>query len=163
MNALVKVLEKIQIYIGSAALLIFFFAIILQIITRYLGLSVTWTEEVSNYSFMWAIFMGAAVMVNQREHFSFDSLLNNLSAQKRVHLTRFIDILLIVFNGFITYYGFLILNHFWGYRWETIPEMNMGYVWIVIPIMSISMMIYSINHLLNPNYEQAESDTKGGI
>lgn len=163
MTSLVKVLEKSQIIIGSVALVIFFIAIIIQIITRYIGISVTWTEEVANYSFIWAIFMGAAVMLNQREHFAFDSLINNISESKRIFLTRIIDIILIIFNGFITYYGILILNHFWHYRWESIPELKMGYVWIAIPIMSVTMILYSLNHIIASKNSTSEQEFEGGL
>ena len=163
MSKLVGVIEKIQIFIGSFALISFFIAIIVQIITRYLGISVTWTEEGANYSFIWAIFLGAAVMLNRREHFAFDTLLNKMSGKKHETLQTFIDILLIVFNLFITYYGFLILNHFWNYRWENIPELNMGYVWLVIPIMSISMILYSLNHIINKPAINTDVDVEGGL
>lgn len=148
MSKFVKALEKIQIVLGTLTLLIFFVAILIQIVTRYLGWSVLWTEEVSTYSFIWAMFMGASVMVNHREHFSFDTLQYKLSQTNRNRLNMFIDILLIVFNAYMMIYGFNILNHFWNYTWETVPFMKMGYVWLSIPVMAFSMMIYSINHIL---------------
>ena len=163
MNKFIGILEKIQIFLGSIALISFFIAIVVQIITRYIGISVTWTEEVANYSFIWAVFMGAAVMLNRREHFAFDTLLNKLSPRKHTILKTFIDILLIIFNAFITYYGFLILNHFWDYRWETLPELKMGYVWIIIPIMSISMILYSLNHIFNDRDSNTEIDIEEGF
>lgn len=148
MSQFVKTLEKIQITIGITALLIFFTAILIQISTRYLGLSVLWTEEVSTYSFIWAMFMGASVMVNHREHFSFDTLQYKLSYVNRNRLNMFIDGLLIAFNVFIVSYGINIISHFWNYRWETLSFMKMGYVWIVIPVMGVSMIIYSLHHII---------------
>lgn len=154
MNTFVKTLEKIQITIGIIALVIFFIAILIQISTRYMGLSVLWTEEVSTYSFIWAMFMGASVMVNHREHFSFDTIQYKLSNINRNRLNMFIDGLLITFNIFITVYGIQIINHFWNYRWETVSFMKMGYVWLVIPIMAASMIIYSLHHII----ERVKSD-----
>ncbi|MFD2831513.1 TRAP transporter small permease [Corticicoccus populi] len=148
MSRFVKTLEKIQVTIGIIALLIFFTAILIQILTRYLGWSVLWTEEVSTYSFIWAMFMGASVMVNHREHFSFDTLQYKLSEINRNRLNMFIDSLLIAFNLFIVSYGITIINHFWNYRWETVPFMKMGYVWLVIPVMAVSMIIYSLHHII---------------
>lgn len=147
MSKFVKTLEKIQMTIGFIALFIFFIAILIQIVTRYLGWSVLWTEEVSTYSFIWAIFMGASVMVNHKEHFTFDALQHKLSYINRNRLNIFIDGLLIIFNLYILYFGINILNHFWSYRWETVPFMKMGYVWLVIPVMALSMVIYSVHHI----------------
>ncbi|MBR3118235.1 MAG: TRAP transporter small permease subunit, partial [Oceanobacillus sp.] len=82
MKRFVNVLEKVQIITGVTFLCIFFLVIMLQIVTRHLGISVIWTEEVANYSFIWGIFMGAAVMVNRREHFNFDFLIRKLNGKK---------------------------------------------------------------------------------
>lgn len=146
---MINTLEKIQIVIGVIFLCVFFGVIVFQIVTRYLGISVIWTEEVANYSFVWAVFMGAAIMVNRREHFSFDFLIQKLQGKKKVYLSIFNDAILIVFNIFIFLLGVQVVNEFWNYTWATIPEMKMGYVWIAIPIMAATMIIYTISHFVN--------------
>ncbi|NBJ70084.1 TRAP transporter small permease [Roseburia sp. 1XD42-34] len=145
----IRLLEKTQIILGFACLTIFFLVIMLQIVTRYMGISVIWTEEVANYSFIWAIFMGASVMVNRREHFSFDLLLRKLKGKSRLILCFVNDFLLIIFNSVIFLLGMQVVIEFWNYTWATIPEMKMGYVWLAVPIMSGSMVVYSIAHLIN--------------
>lgn len=149
MNKLIKTIERIQITAGIIFLVVFFLATILQIITRYLGMSVLWTEELANYTFIWAIFMGAAVMVNHKEHFTFDMLQLKISRKNNLYLNIFIDGLLVIFNLFITMYGFQLLQNFWNYTWETVPAFKMGFVWLSVPVMSITMIFYSINHIMN--------------
>lgn len=148
MKRLVNALEKVQIITGVTFLCVFFFIIVLQILTRHLGISVIWTEEVANYSFIWAVFMGAAVMVNRREHFNFDFLIRKLSGKKRMTLSIFNDIVLIIFNFFIFLLGLQVVTEFWNYTWATLPDMKMGYIWIAIPIMAGTMIIYSVSHLI---------------
>lgn len=148
MKRFIGILEKIQLTLGVLFLVVFFAVIIIQIITRYLGIAVIWTEEVANYSFIWAIFMGAAVMVNRREHFNFDLFQRKLQNKKKASLTIFNDSVLILFNIFIFLYGMQVVTEFWNYTWASIPEMKMGYVWISIPIMAGSMIIYSLSHLM---------------
>lgn len=148
MKRLVQGLEKVQIALGMLFLCIFFLVIVLQIVTRYLGISVIWTEEVANYSFIWAIFMGAAVMVNRREHFNFDFIHRKLKGKNRVRLSIFNDVVLILFNFFIFLLGIQVVSEFWNYTWAAIPEMKMGYVWVAIPIMAGTMVIYSLSHLV---------------
>lgn len=149
MKRFVKALEKVQITAGVVFLCVFFVVIMLQIVTRYMGVSVIWTEEVANYSFIWAIFMGAAVMVNRREHFNFDFFQRKLQGKRRVSLSIFNDLVLIVFNIFIFLLGMQVVVEFWNYTWATIPEMKMGYIWIAIPIMAATMIIYSLSHLMD--------------
>lgn len=149
MNRFVKVLEKIQITIGVAFLSIFFLVILYQIITRHLGISAIWTVEMASNSFIWAMFMGAAVMVNRKEHFNFDILLKKLTGKKRFMLNIFNDFVLILFNIAIFIYGIQVCQQFWDYNWTSLPDLKMGYVWIAIPIMGGTMIIYSVNHIIN--------------
>lgn len=144
----IKQLERAQIAVGTLFLSLFFITIIFQIATRYLGISIIWTEEVANYSFIWAIFMGAAVMVNRKEHFKFDFLLNRLTGKKGIYLSIFNDSVLLLFNVAIFIYGIQAVQNFWTYKWVSLPMMNMWYVWISIPIMAITMVIYLIGHLI---------------
>lgn len=146
---MVQKLEKFQMALGVIFLSIFFIAILVQIVTRYIGVSVIWTEEVANYSFIWAIFMGAAVMVNRREHFSFDFLTQKLKGKKRASLLTVIDAIVAIFAFFITLYGYEAVTTFWNYNWLSLPELKMGYIWIAIPVMGVTMLIYSLNHIFN--------------
>src|SRR5699024_2615408 len=122
---MIKTLEKIQIVIGVIFLCLFFGVIVFQIVTRYLGISVIWTEEVANYSFVWAVFMGAAIMVNRREHFSFDFLIQELQGKKKVYLSIFNDAILIVVNMFIFFLELQVVNEFCNYILVNILEMMM--------------------------------------
>jgi len=143
----IKTLERIQLTVGVTSLCIFFIAIITQIVTRHLKVAVIWTEEVANYSFVWAIFMGAAVMVNRREHFNFDFLTTRFKGKKRAGLFFFNDTVIMLFSFAIFYYGVQAMKAFWNYQWVSIPFLKMGYVWIAIPIMGLTMFIYTSNHL----------------
>jgi TRAP-type transport system small permease protein len=145
---MIKVLEKIQLTIGVLSLSIFFIAIIIQIVTRHLGIAVIWTEEVANYSFIWSVFMGAAVMLNRKEHFSFDFVLQKLQGVSKTTLLIVIDSIVLLFSVALFYYGIEAVKNFWNYNWASLPSMKMGYVWISIPIMGLTMCIYSLNHLI---------------
>jgi TRAP-type transport system small permease protein len=148
MVGMIKTLEKIQMTIGAICLVIFFGAIMVQIVTRHLGISVIWTEEVANYSFIWSVFMGASVMVNKREHFSFDFLVGKLKRKPKMSLLIVIDMVILFFSFALFYYGVEAVKNFWNYNWTSIPELKMGYVWISIPIMGATMMVYSASHLI---------------
>ncbi|WP_430789951.1 TRAP transporter small permease [Virgibacillus flavescens] len=149
MNRFVRGLEKVQLTAGVLFLSIFFIVIMIQITTRHFGIPAIWTVEVANYSFIWAVFMGASVMVNRREHFNFDLIQKKLKLKARLSIGIFNDLVLILFNLAIFYYGIKVVQNFWDYNWVALPALKMGYVWISIPIMGLTMVIYSLSHLLN--------------
>lgn len=146
---MVRTLEKIQTTVGVVALTIFFIAIIVQIISRHMGVAIIWTEEVANYSFIWSVFMGASVMVNQREHFSFDFLSAKLTGTRKTWLIIVIDTIVLLFALALLYYGIEAAQTFWDYNWVALPQMKMGYVWISLPIMGFTMAVYTLNHLFS--------------
>jgi len=144
----IKHLEKIQLIIGGLFLSVFFIAIIIQVTTRLSGISAIWTEEVATYSFIWSVFMGAAVMLNRREHFQFDFVLKKLKGKMQRTLYLVNDVILLLFSLAIFYYGIQAVQNFWNYNWVSLPWMKMGYVWISVPIMGATMVIYTIGHMI---------------
>jgi len=149
MNRLVKMIEKVQMTVGIFFLILFFVVIMIQIITRHLGIPVIWTVELAINSFIWAIFMGAAVMVNRRDHFNFNILERKIKGKAGTSLKIFNDIVIILFNTAIFIYGIQVTEKFWNYNWTSLPSLKMGYVWISIPIMGFTMVIYSVSHLIS--------------
>lgn len=142
-----KTVERIQLIVGAIFLSVFFIGVLVQIFTRYLGISVIWTEEFSNYAFIWSIFMGAAVMLAQKKHFAFALLKEKLSDKKKVYLEIFNDSLLFLLSLLFLYYGVLLVTRFWSYRWSTIPQFRMGLVWMCLPVMAATMSYYKMLHI----------------
>lgn len=149
MKKFIKILDRTQSIIGISFLFAFFVVIIIQIAARYMGISLIWTVELASNTFIWATFMGAAVMVNRREHFNFDFLLRKVKGKTKTSINVINDVILILFNVGIFVYGLQVTQNFWDYTWTSIPELKMGYVWISIPIMGATMILYSLSHLVN--------------
>jgi TRAP-type C4-dicarboxylate transport system permease small subunit len=148
MRKLIDYLEKIQLFLGAVFLVIFVVTTLLQVSTRYLGISATWTEEISVNAFIWSMLLGAAVMTKQKQHFSFNLLNGQLSIQKRPILIIVQDLIIIIFCIFCFVYSAEITNTFWNSRWITLPSLKQGYVWLILPITFISIVIYLLDDLV---------------
>ncbi|KAE9529012.1 TRAP transporter small permease [Testudinibacter aquarius] len=148
MRKLTDYLEKIQLSLGTLFLVVFVITTLLQVGTRYSGISATWTEEVSVNAFIWSMLLGAAVMAKRKQHFSFNLLNGQLSTQKKPILIILQDLIIIVFCTFCFVYSSEITNTFWNSRWVTIPSLKQGYVWLILPITFISITIYLIEDLI---------------
>jgi TRAP-type C4-dicarboxylate transport system permease small subunit len=149
MKKAIDLLEKIQKYLGIIFLSIFIVVVIIQIIARYISISVLWTEEIAVFSFIWAVFMGAAIMVRKEAHFSFDFLKTKLTGIKKHIIDILVNILMLVFTLYMLVYGKEIMVTFWNYNWYSLPNFKMGYVWAVIPLTGMLMSIYIIEHIVN--------------
>lgn len=145
---ILRVMAKAQLVLGVACLSIFLVAILIQVFSRYLGISVMWSEEVANFSFIWSVFMGASIMFYEKEHFKFNMLSDKLQGKKKIYLDIFNNLILLTFNVLILYYGVQTVENFWNYTWISLP-LKMGYVWLCIPIMGFTMSTYTVSHLLD--------------
>ncbi|NLB19481.1 MAG: TRAP transporter small permease [Clostridium sp.] len=159
MKKAIDLMQKIQIAIGGLFLAIFFVTIIYQMFTRFAGISATWTEDVTVYSFIWAVFMGASAMVHEKAHFAFTSFSDKLKSEniKKI-LAIVISLIMLVFAGLMAYYGVLIAKQFWNYTWVNIPSFKRGPTWLALPIAGVTSAIYLIEHI----YSDAIFLAKGG-
>lgn len=148
MRKFINYLEKVQLVLGSIFLVIFVIATLLQVTTRYLGISATWTEELSVNTFIWSMFLGAAVMVREKQHFSFNFLVSYLSNKKASLLVIVQDIIIITFCILCFIYSSEITKIFWNSKWITIPELKQGYVWLILPITFGSMIVYLLEDII---------------
>ncbi|MDR2479835.1 MAG: TRAP transporter small permease subunit [Treponema sp.] len=150
----IDVMQKAQIAAGGVFLAIFLAAVVIQItariISRYISVSVTWTEDVSLYSFIWAVFMGASAMVYERRHFAFTSLSDKLSSPLgKLIVALAISLVILVFAFFMLYYGIRITKQFWNYKWITIPQFKRGPVWVCLPVAGATMAVYSASLIIS--------------
>ena len=127
---------------------LFFICVVLQVFVRYvLEESLPWTEEVSRYSFIWASFLTAAVIVGRGEHFSIDFILEMIPARLRC-VMRIVTTTLCL--------SFTLLLMFYGARWSLrqmiatspILEIPQGLVYSIVPLAALHMSVHLSVHLL---------------
>ncbi|WP_197715762.1 TRAP transporter small permease [Petrocella atlantisensis] len=147
-DKIAKTVQSIEILFGTLFISIFFITIIIQVFSRYLGITVSWTGEVAMYSFTWAVFLGAGAMTYEDKHFAFTSLRDRVTGKKREMLNIFLYLIVMSFTLAILYYGVIITMKFWNYRWIDIPQMSMGYTWLCVPILGATTTLYCINHIV---------------
>ena len=159
MKKAIDTLQKIQIAIGGFFLLVFLVTVVIQMACRYMGITAMWTEDVSMYSFIWAVFTGAGAMVHSKAHFAFTTLDDSLKDPRKKHILRiFINIVMLVFAALMVKYGIDAAKQFWNFKWITVPSLNRGPTWLCIPFCGVTSCIY----LLWSIYEEIQKLKKGG-
>lgn len=146
---MIKKLEKAQLYLGTVFLAIFVVTIIIQVLCRYLRIMVIWTEEVANFSFVWAVFLGASAMVSQQAHFRFTTLLDKLKGRSQAALKIVIDLFMLAFSVALMVFGWRIAMRFWNNALVVMTWMKKGVVYLILPISGASMSVYNIAHLVS--------------
>ena len=132
MKKAIEWMQKIQIAVGGFFLCIFLLTVVFQMLSRYIGIAATWTEDVSMYSFIWAVFMGALAII--------------------------ISLVMLVFAVLMAYYGYKLTQKFWNYTWTNIPSFKRGPTWTCLPICGVTSTIYLIAQII----EEIGALMKGG-
>lgn len=159
MKKAIAMLQKIQVAVGGFFLLIFLVTVVFQMFSRYAGIAATWTEDVSMYSFIWAVFMGAGAMVHEKAHFAFTSISDLLKNPKlKSILAIIISIIMLIFAVLMVYYGVMVTKQFWNYTWVNIPSMKRGPTWLCLPLCGVTSAIYLVNQIV----EEIGNVVKGG-
>lgn len=155
MEYIVNLVEKLKNglmivfkYIVGTTFSIMIIIAFLQVIFRYVfHNSLTWSEELSRYMFVWAAFLGAALAYSSGSHVEMDLVTSILKPKmkKVFKAISYVIIAVLLFN--ICKYGFQIVN-------ETISQPSpalrvpMAFVYLAIPIGSIGMMVVLIDNIL---------------
>lgn len=93
--------------LGVTVLLVFF-----QIIMRTLfNASLSWSEELSRYIFIWQIWLGTSVAFSKREHIKVDLIFSIFKSKRSHKIINFIvSLIWLSFNVFLVYQGIKLLN-----------------------------------------------------
>lgn len=148
MKKFVETILHIQEALGTILLSIFFIAITVQICARYLSVSLMWTEELANFSFIWAVFMGASVMVYRKAHFCFTYFKVRFKGKKGAAYDIFLSVIMLSFTIPMLFYGAILVREFWDYNWISLTWVKMGYTWLCLPIMGGTMSLYCLYHII---------------
>lgn len=150
MKKAIEMMQKIQIAIGGFFLCIFLLTVVFQMLSRYLGIAATWTEDVSMYSFIWAVFMGAGAMVYEKRHFAFTSISDMLKNEKiKLVLSIVISLIMLYFAVLMAYYGYKVTKQFWNYTWVNIPSFKRGPTWLCLPLCGVTSAIYLVFQIID--------------
>ncbi len=105
-----------------------------QVVFRYgLESSLSWSEELARYLFVWIIFIGTSVVTRRRQHIFVEVLV----AQLPTALRRWTDVLStifsIIFFVVFAYVGCLLMLNAWD-QYSTALDIRITYVYAAAPI-----------------------------
>lgn len=151
MKALKKfndVLERILTVIGVILLTIFIVVVFFEVITRnVIKIPILWSTEVSLMTFIWAVYLGAAIAVRKRRHY----VVELFPEQNYKKLNMILDII-----ADVAIFGIIYVMIFNGYkyaemgltRYSTSLSLPQTYFFACIPVSGIVMALFNIEWLL---------------
>lgn len=147
MEVLIKVENRIYKLVSWVTIMLFMIMVglcILQVVCRYvLKVSLSFTEELARFLFIWTTFLGTAMALKRNKHVKMELLVQSLPeiVQRLIKLLVFVTEMLIY--GVLFYSGVQVVSKTMV---QTSAAMNvpMGLVYSVVPISAIIMVVFEM-------------------
>lgn len=142
-NALKK-FNKIEEIVLVSSLVLNVIIVFLQVIMRYFfNTSLTWSEELSRYIFIWQVWLGSSIAFVDDQHIRVDlifSIFKSEKSQRILHLI--INIIWFSFNVFLVYVGIKLLGSMSARNaLSSGMRLPLVYVYATLPVSSFILAI----------------------
>lgn len=117
---------------------------VLQVFTRFvLNSSLSWTEELARYTFIWANMLGAILCTKNKSNATVSVITDNLSAKNQVILRKIVNVLSILIGLILLFYGTRVA---WAVRTQLSPALriSMSFVYGAAPIFGVLLIFYCV-------------------
>lgn len=125
--------ESIFLIILSAIMVVVIFV---QVFMRYvMQNSLSWTEELARYCFIWLIYIGISYGVKKQRHISVDAILLLFKERGKIIFSIIANLLFLTFAIFVVIYGYDISSKLlaWGQK-SPANQIPMGIVYLAAPV-----------------------------
>lgn len=116
-----------------------------QVIFRYvLGSSLTWSEELARYTFIWVIFLGTSCAMRRGQHMAVEGIFETIPARWVspfkivVGLTNAVLFCIVIYTG-------LILTQNAATQVSTALEISIGFVYVAAPLGAALTLLHIVN------------------
>lgn len=142
---LLKILDNLESYICRTLLALFVLLLFAQIVSREIfQQSLSWSEELAVYMFVWFVFFGASYAAKLSAHNRVTFHFRWMPEKVATGLEAVADLIWIAFNCYFVYlsYDFVFnkMNLFWKSQTLGVP---MKYIYLILPI-AFSLMTIRI-------------------
>lgn len=124
--------EEVLLVLFSAIMVAVIF---LQVVMRQFDSSLSWSEELARYSFIWLVYIGISYGVKKDRHIKVDVLLLMLKNKGKIILTIIANLLFMVFAIFVIRYGFDIASQLLAFGQKSpANQIPMGLIYLAAPV-----------------------------
>jgi TRAP-type C4-dicarboxylate transport system permease small subunit len=136
------VLTKIVRFLVISLTSLFTFIIILEVFLRYvIGISLSFSDELSRYLMIWVIFLASSLAIKEGSHMSIELFVGRFKGKARVWLNLGAQMILLTFLIFLLIESVIVLSNQMG---QMIPTLGISIFWfyLALPVGAILMILY---------------------
>jgi TRAP-type C4-dicarboxylate transport system permease small subunit len=133
-------------YIAALLLISLTVLLTLQVVARFgFNTGVSWSEELSRYFYVWAIYFGCVLATREDKHIRVTAQLDFLPKKLRAWIITLGDIVWIIFGGVVTYFGFqMVLSMFEYPFYSQTMGFNLMWIYAIVPLGYALMTVHVV-------------------
>jgi TRAP-type transport system small permease protein len=150
----VGLLRKVFDYIDEVTKYILFILLGVMLIVAFLqifyrsvlSISVSWTDELTRYLFIWSVFIGVAYSIRRNGHISIETIYLFIKEENKAKFNKIVyAIQFIFFVGVLIFSMNFVINNFWNV--SPVLQLPMGFVYISLPIGCLLCWIFLVEKI----------------
>lgn len=135
-----EVIVRLVEYTVILLMIAMFLLVVIAVIFRKAGHSISWYDEFAGYILVWVTFWGSVVALEKRRHIGFETVIELLPKFLQRTIMTFVYLLLIFLNFILILFGWKLTTELSGETAITLP-IPIGYIYLVIPVAASLMFI----------------------
>lgn len=149
MGKLLEKYDKAEEYLLVGSLVVTVVVISIQVIMRYVfNASLSWSEELTRYIFIWQIWLGTSIGFREGKHIKVELLQSMLGPKGKINLEIVGSLIWIATNLFFIYNGTLLTADLLGkHAMSTALRIPLGLVYASLPVSCFMLVIRQLLHL----------------
>jgi TRAP-type C4-dicarboxylate transport system permease small subunit len=151
LKALKWIDENLEKYILFILSLVMVVVVFIQVFMRYaMENSLSWSEELARYCFIWLIYIGISYAVKHKRHISVDAALLLFKNKTKIYFSIISNTLFLVFCVYVVIFGYGIASQLLAFG-QTTPALQIptGVVYLAPPVGMALAGIRLIQNILN--------------
>lgn len=110
----------------------------------------SFTDELAGFLLIWVALMGAAYGTGKKHHLAIDLLKSKLTGIRKIRLTQFINITILLFAVGVLCVGgtWLVYTRFIFGQLSASMEIPLGVVYLILPLSGILISYYAIDDII---------------
>jgi TRAP-type C4-dicarboxylate transport system permease small subunit len=128
--------ENFEKYILFLLTLVLVVVVFIQVFMRYvMDNSLSWSEELARYCFIWLIYIGISYAVKHKRHISVDAALLLFKDKAKIFISIISNVLFLIFCVYVVIYGYGIASQLLAFG-QTTPALQVptGLVYLAPPV-----------------------------
>lgn len=151
MKLVFKSIERIEEVVALAFLSIMIVVMITQVSFRFFNLSsLTWSDELCRFLFIWITFIGASLVVKKSEHLGVSVLIDRFNDKPKLVINAFVVLISAIFCSIVAYEGYkTAISQLETGQLSASMSIPMGSITLAIPIGATLVLIAILEKIYN--------------